>query len=88
MIRATFLLLSIAAMASFGASVGSAQDTCQNPVTSSNAKADLNGDGCVDAADLALMQDAIATGNAVGDLNGTGTVNVTDWNLFIQAYNA
>jgi len=82
--RAIFLLFSIAALISFSTTV-SAQNSCANPVTATNAAADLNGDGCLDDADDELMQDAMETGNPVGDLNGSGTVNVSDWALYQQA---
>ncbi len=50
------------------------------------AGADLNGDGVVNAADLAALLGAWGTNNCSADLNGDGTVNAADLSILLGAW--
>lgn len=62
---------------------GPAPDPTPTPVN----EYDLNGDGCVDMADMDILIDAYGTQvgdpayNAACDFNGDGVVNASDYNL-------
>lgn len=63
-----------------------AQGTELTPTTTNPY--DLNGDGCVDMDDFAILADAFGSAvgddnyNAAADFNGDGLVNSTDFNLW------
>ena len=48
--------------------------------------ADLNGDGVVDGADLAIVLGVWGTSGPLGDLNGDLTVNGADLSLVLGAW--
>jgi hypothetical protein len=51
-----------------------------------NCPADLNGDGMVSAADLALLLGSWGPGGGAADLSGDGAVNATDLALLLGSW--
>jgi FtsP/CotA-like multicopper oxidase with cupredoxin domain len=55
----------------------------RQPIAAYAASADINGDGCIDRTDYALLMTAIRRGTSAGgtganDINGDGVVNIAD----------
>ncbi|MEY4117655.1 MAG: hypothetical protein RLZZ116_983 [Planctomycetota bacterium] len=55
-------------------------------VNGSANPADLNGDGAVNASDLALLLNAWGAAGGVGDIDGNGTVNAADLAALLGAW--
>lgn len=56
-------------------------------VSGSSNPADLNGDGAVNGADLAILLNAWGAAGGVGDIDGNGTIDAADLSALLSAWN-
>jgi len=74
-------LLEIAADPSLDANADGALDACTRPIPG-----DVNGDGRVDAADIALLLNAWGTSDPAADLDHSGTVDAPDLSIVLSGW--
>jgi hypothetical protein len=69
------------------AALGSFDAILRVPISGSDSPADLNGDGVVNGADLAILLGAWG-GRGLADINGDGEVNGADLAILLGAWSA